>query len=193
MSANVFAYKRLKYRPLSGFKGRQVTIPAFDAIEKTLLQEMAAALPAQFSLQSRFPHMAMVMAKYGSLDLIFSTPAPVLTTADTITWDGLRTLGLVESEGTLAEEFEWVERSLTDNTCFLRVFLDGWTLQQVIEIKSELTQAQKAKGVPAASAYEAAVDYLAENIRQWFPLTFTVDDACLTNSTSIWVSSHFYL
>lgn len=86
-----------------------------------------------------------------------------------------------------------MERTLSDDACFLRVFLECWTVQQAMEIKNELAQAQKAKGVPASSAYEAAVDYLAENIGQHFPLTFTVDDVCLTNSPSIWVSSHFYL
>jgi hypothetical protein len=187
------AYQRLKYRPLPEFAGRQVTIPAFGEIEKTLLHEMAHALSAQFKLESDTTHMARLMAKYGALDLTFVASGSVLTAADTITWDALSKLGLAEREGTLAEEFVWVEQNLRDDVCFLRVFLT-WVFPAVaMDHRNEQARAEIAKGVPKHLAHDAALDYLAENIGQRFPLTCTIDDACLTNSKSIWVEAHFYL
>jgi len=42
-------------------------------------------------------------------------------------------------------------------------------------------------------AFEEALDELAKNIAQQFPVTFVIDDACLTNSRWIWTNRHFYL
>jgi hypothetical protein len=193
LNADLPTHQRLKYRPLSQFKGRQLIVPTFGEIEKTLLHEMAAALGARFLLQSEMPHMAMLMAKYGALDLTFTASSPVLTTADRISWDALRTLGLAEREGLMVEEFEWVEKGLSEELCFLRVFLMCAPPWDAMQLRNEQARAEIARGVSKNLASDAALDYLAENIGERFPVTFIVDDACLANSKSIWVNAHFYL
>ena len=193
MSSIVPAYQRLKYRPLSAFVNREIRIPAFHAIQSVLLQEMSSALSVEFKLQSEMNWMAAVMAKYGALDLTFRSSALVLTTADTISWDALQHLGLADSPGTLAEEFEWVEKSLKEDQCFLRIFLTCWLPAEAMWLRDEQAKIEIARGVPPREASSAALDYLTANIHERFPLTFSIDDACLTNSPSIWVNAHFYL
>lgn len=102
-------------------------------------------------------------------------------------------LGLATSQGSLTEEFEWVERGLSDEECFFRVFLTWGTPQAAMELRDQQARVELGKGVPKNLAYDAAFDSLVENVAQRFPLTFTVDDACLTNSESIWVLEHFYM
>lgn len=186
-------HERLKYRPISQAIGRQFTIPAFSEIEKTVLQEMRPLLPVQFSLRDDPRHMAKVLTKYGALDLTFTSSSPVLSDADLITREALLNLGLGTSEGNLTEDFEWVEKGLSDEECFFRLFLTWGTPSDAMELRDQQARAEVAKGVPANLVYEAAFDYLVENVGQRFPLAFTVDDACLTNSESIWVQAHFYL
>jgi len=193
VSTEIPAYQRLKYRPLHGFVNRQLLVPTFDAIEATLLREMAPALPGQFMLQSEVPWMAAVMAKYGVLDLTFGSSSSVLAAADAISWDALRDLGLAESEGKLTEEFEWVEKTLHDDQCFLRVFLTSCLPSEAMKLRDEQAKIEMARGVPPKMASSAALDSLAANIGDRYPLTVTIEDACLTNSPSIWVSVHFYL
>lgn len=193
LSTVIPAYQRLKYRPLSAFVKQEVRIPNFHAIESVLLREMSAALSAQFTLQSERNWMAALMAKYGALDLTFIASAPVLDAADAVSWGVLRTLGLSDNGGNLGEEFEWVERNLRDDQCFLRLFLSYCLPSDAMWLRDEQAKIEMAKGVPPREASSAALDYLTANIHERFPLTFTIDDACLTNSPSIWVNAHFYL
>lgn len=137
--------------------------------------------------------MAMLMTKYGALDLTFVTSSPVLTSEDTITWEQLCKLGLADQTHNLAEEFEWVEKSLHEEQCFLRVFLTWVLPSATVDLKDQQVRAEIAQGTPPHLAYAVALDHLARNIAQRFPITVTVDDACLTNSESIWVVSNFYL
>ena len=83
---------------------------------------MVSALPSQFVLETSASHMAMLMAKYGALDLTFAS-TQVMAADDVITWDALKKLGLAESPGVLAEEFKWIEQTLSDDVCYLHVFL----------------------------------------------------------------------
>src|SRR5947207_13567753 len=153
---------------------------------------MLSALPSQFVLETSASHMAMLMAKYGALDLTFAS-THVLAVDDTITWDALAKLGLAESPGVLAEESEWVEQTLSDDVCYLHVFLT-WMLPSVaMDLRNEQARIEITKGVPRHHAHDAALDHLAETIGQRFPITFTIDDACLTNAKFIWAQAHFYL
>lgn len=192
MSVSTLAYRRLKYRELPDFRGRQVVIPAFAEIEAAVLQALAPALPAQFRLQDAASQTAMLMAKYGALDLTFASP-PVLIDADTITWDALQKLGLAERTGVLTEEFQWVEQSLKDDVCFLRVFLTWVPPSVAMDFRDKQARIEITKGVPLHLAHDAALDHLADTIAQRFPLTVAIDDACLTNAKFIWVEAHFYL
>ena len=63
------------------------------------------------------------------LDLIFAS-THVLAADDIITWDALAKLGLAESPGVLSEEFKWVEQTLSEDVCYLRIFLT-WVLPSV--------------------------------------------------------------
>lgn len=186
-------HQRLKYRPLPKAIGRQFTIPSFGEIEKTVLLEMHPLLLVEFSLRDDPRHMARVLTKYGALDLTFTSSSPVLSNADRITPEALLNLGLTTKQGSMAEEFEWVEKGLSDEECFFRLFLTWGTPQAAMELRNQQARAEVAKGAPGNLAYETAFDYLVENVGRRFPLAFTVDDACLTNSESIWVLEHFYL
>src|SRR5436305_7962469 len=193
MNAGLPSHQPLKYRPLSRFVGQHLTIPAFGEIEKTLLHEMDAALPAQFSLDSGPLHKARVMAKYGILDLTFTTGVSVLGTDDQISWDALRMLALAVGEGQLDEGFEFVERGLRDDTCFLRVFLTCAPPWDAMQLRNDRAMPKMKAGVAPQLAFEDALDELAENIAQQFPVTFVIDGACLTNSRWIWTNRYFYL
>ncbi len=150
--------------------GRQLTIPAFDEVEKTLLHEIGPALAAQFKLDSEPPQMARVMAKYGILDLTFTSSAPVLSRADQISWVALRTLSLTLGKDQLDEGFEFVERGLRDDTCFLRVFLTCAPALDAIQLRNDRAMPKIQAGVAPHLAFEEALDDLARDIGQQFRL-----------------------
>ena len=153
---------------------------------------MAPALPSQFVLETSATHMAMLMAKYGALDLTF-TSTHVLAAADAITWDALEKLGLAESRGVLAEEFRYIEQTLSDDVCYLHVFLTWVLPSAAMDFRNEQASIEITKGVSRNLAHDVALDHLADTIGQRFPLTLTIDDACLTNTKFIWMQAHFYL
>ena len=77
--------------------------------------------------------------------------------------------------------------------CYLHVFLT-WVLPSVaMDFRNERARIEITKGVPKHLAHEVALDHLAETIGHRFPITFTIDDACLTNAKSIWAQAYFYL
>ena len=61
-----------------------------------------------------------------------------------------------------------------------------------MDLRNEQARIEITKGVPRHLAHDAALDHLAETIGQRFPLTFTIDEACLTNAKSIWAQAYFY-
>ena len=106
---------------------------------------MAPALPSQFVLETSASHMAMLMAKYGALDLTF-TSTHVLAAADAITWDALEKLSLAESRGVLAEEFKYIEKTLSDDVCYLHVFLTWVLPSAAMDFRNEQASIEITQG-----------------------------------------------
>src|SRR5436853_2183033 len=101
--------------------------------------------------------------------------------------------GLPAHQGLLDEGIEPVERGLSDDTCFLRVFLTCAPPWGAMQLRNDRAMPKIQAEVAPQLAFEEALDELAENIAQQFPVTFVIDDACLTNSRWIWTNRYFYL
>jgi hypothetical protein len=151
--------------------------------------------------------MAVQMAKYGFLDLDFTTSQPLLSAADNITSKTLRELGYgprpkdtldmdPDLKNELGSDRVWLEaliESVAQHDCFLRLFLSFESPRDsVARIFEELKQ-WRPEEISDMDAASWAISAIAAKMAKRFPITFVVEDACVTNSSSIWLAKHQYL
>ena len=76
---------------------------------------------------------------------------------------------------------------------YLRLFLNSdYSKDAMARIFDELKH-QPSTGSVGDERITAAIFAIAEKIKKQFPVTFTIEDACLTNSDAIWLAKHTYL
>lgn len=82
---------------------------------------------------------------------------------------------------------------MIEHGCFLRLFLDSkWSADSMMRYW-DATQRERARGLSEDLAIAYAIESLEKQMRGWFPVTFTVTDACLSNSDSVWLAKRVYL
>jgi hypothetical protein len=59
-------------------------------------------------------------------------------------------------------------------------------------IFDEITR-QHSNGLAHEEAVTSAILAVAQKLKKSFPVTFTIEDACLTNCDAIWLAKHCYL
>ena len=162
--------KQLRYRTLPELIGRSILIPSIRDILGTVAASFELGSPV--NPDARFEGM---IAKYGILDLEFHSLQPNLGRQDRGGVALLKELGFVQeerAEENLDEE-DWclqeLEKSITDRQV-VKLFLES-----DIDLDSNPL---RAKGILRPSD---------------LPSTFVVTDACLTNSSFVWINKHFYL
>jgi hypothetical protein len=204
----LFGVRRLKYRHLHHLIGREVTIPSVDQIESSIRAAILPDVLGDFRLQDSTDNLSLVMSKYGFLDLVLVTHESLLNPTDKINQAAIRELGFSPRPEDPARDMDPAIKNqmgndraclevLTEDTreqgCFLRLFLNSkWSQNSVMRFAKQMAEEQ-SHGVPGESVTEAAALTLTRKMREWFPIVFTVEDACLSNSESIWVAKHGYL
>jgi hypothetical protein len=146
-----------------------------------------------------------MMAKYGFLDLDFSIPGALLSSAHRIDRRAIRELGYSPRPGAVPKQgtgggracLESLAGSIKEGATYLRVFLNSaWSRGAMARIFEELERQRPSNNASieqAADAFTSAVFAIGGTIRKSFPITFTIEDACLTNSDAIWLAKHVYL
>jgi len=193
---------------LPGLIGRQMTIPAITQIEDTILSAISSALPGNFRLKDSVENLSSVIAKYGFMDLTFASTDQILGSKDKINRATIRELGFSprpdhpssDDESTIETAMESdrpclevLTEDIREQGCFLRSFLNSkWSQGAMLRLFDQI-QEEQSHGVEQAFAIGAAQFALAKKMQDWFPVAFTIEDACLSNSDAIWFAKHFYL
>jgi hypothetical protein len=204
MDTGLFALRKTKYRPVHGLLNRKITLSSFDRLEPDLLAAVADHVPVGFRLTSSLKNLEIMLAKYGFLDLEFVTARDLLTSADRIHRNAIRELGYSPRPTTAGKGksgdrscLEALMESIKEDTTYLRIFLNtAWSNDAIPRIIKELRRQQSGKTMSFeghAAAFASAISAIAETIKKSFPITFTIEDACLTNSDAIWLAKHVYL
>jgi len=169
--------QQLKYRALTDYYGRQVTITSLASIEADICSTLSINSDSRL-IESEQKYRELALAKYGILNLDFAFPEYWLTGNYQTGMGLLRELGfsapILENEGAPLDE-------LTDGFAqsHLETLVDQLSKHQthMLIILDAVGEHQLRLKLP--------VDY--------FPRTFIVRDACVTNARSIWLTKHVYL
>ncbi len=204
----LFGVRKLRYRYLPRLIGQKVTIPSIDRIDSSIRANILPAVPGNFRLQDSIDNLSLVMGKYGFLDVTFASPEQLLSPADKINQAALRELGFsprpedpakdveLAIKGQMGEDracLEVVIEGTREQGCFLRLFLNSkWSQDTIMRFVKQMAEEQ-SHGVSEEFATEAAASTLTRKMRDWFPIAFTIEDACLSNSDAVWIAKHGYL
>ena len=124
------------------------------------------------------------ISKYGILDLSFKAPSSLLDREAEKGISLLQELGFIDAEerslldGEPDEEavcLEQLRAAIERRETHLLVFLSSTEPD-----RSELTAAERLARLHDPAAVR-------------FPMVFTVTDACVSNSSLVWINKHFYL
>ena len=176
--------RELRYRPLP-IIGQRVVIEASDDIEHVLRQLVTPWITRESQWDGC--NIALGLAKYGILDRRCNVSPRELEGAIRGT-AALRENGFVRREPDPDPEVEAELRELeADCLVDLAADLDSCVLKLFLNdgLSDELRFNHNRDRYRAALAPELLPDY--------FPRTFVVTDACISNAPSIWRGKHFYL
>lgn len=175
--------RTMRYRTLTPMIGEEVTISA-----RLRISTEVSAFVARFIDECSFsgPEQKIIdlqIAKYGILDLRFAAPPrmfnrdmdagiPLLRRLGFINSDAQGTSGELGSDSICLEE---LRDGIAENETHLLLFLES-TNPKVSEM-SVMDRMARIR------------DPLSIN----FPIVFKVVDACVSNSSFVWMNKHFYL
>jgi hypothetical protein len=176
--------RSLRYRTLRQMIGQTVAIAA-----RPQLVADVSSFVAKFADGCTFtgPEQRIIdgqKAKYGLLDLRFIAPATML---DSVSAGGvplLRELGFVDGDiqkfveelgGEAGSCLEELRDGIAENRTHLMLFLQSSNPKV-----ADMTTVDRMARITNPSVIE-------------FPITFSVVDACVCNSSFVWINKHFYL
>ena len=176
--------RNLRYRTLDRLIGETLTIA-----DRLTIREETSAFVTRFAEGCTFagPEQNFLdgqIAKYGLLDLRFNAPQAKLDATSPAGVPILRELGFVDGGmDKLAEELggdsggciEELSEGIAENKAHLLLYLESSEPNV-----SELSMIDRMARVRDP----ATID---------FPIAFTVIDACVSNSSFVWINKHFYL
>jgi hypothetical protein len=200
--------RELKYRYLAALVGQKVIIPSITQVEGPILASVSTAVKGNFDLKDSANNLTLMMWKHGFLDVTFTSSEDLLTPADKITRAVVSELGysprpndpaadlapsIKEQLGSDRGCLEVLIEDLRKQGCVLRLFLNSkWSEDALMRFVKQIAQ-ERSDGASEESAIDLAGQTLSERMHAWFPVTFTVEDACLSNSDAIWLAKHGYL
>ena len=202
MDTTLLNIRKLKYRNLLDLVGRQVMIARLSMVEETVLGTLVHSWATSFTLNTSERDIAIGIAKHAALDLNFvTTGSGLLFDSDAATLKLLRGLGLFDEEQKKAAielgckdptGAKDVAESITDAKVFFKVTLASKApMDNMREFMSEVT-GELSQGVFTETAVDAVMLRRIENAANQFPRTFTVEEAFLANSDSIFLRKYFY-
>ena len=183
--------KELRYLLLTDIIGSRVTIHSIETIQADILHSLSPPLPATAVLErpeQRFLIGALI--KYGLMDLTFAIPEPIATGTDAPGILLLQQLGFViapkQHPAVSADGAMWSD----DPTC-LAELADSLNMHHFV-VRLFLELPPDTDGLPPLDdpAHWFAPFRLPTS---YFPKTFTVSDACMSNAGFVWFHKHFYV
>lgn len=84
MNCSLLALRKLKYRSLPAFIGREISIPSVDEVEESVLVFVSTLISTRFKLETSEESRLWMMRKHGFLDLTFVSADQLLGRADRI-------------------------------------------------------------------------------------------------------------
>lgn len=203
MNTSLLSLRKLRYKPLLHLVGRKIIITRISDTEGAVLRVLETSFTARCKLQDSAREMALVLTKYGFLDLTFEVPLQLLSRQDQPHRSTLKELGLIGQESSSGEEdrscLETLIEGIENGKCWLRLFLFGEpateALRHLFDHYRKDAQLMRPSDSVESTMFrlERVVSRLADGIDQRLPMTFTIQDACITNSDSIWLAKHGYL
>jgi hypothetical protein len=167
MDTSLFPLRSVRYRPLGHLLSRKLSISSFDQIER---------------------------------DVDFVTPCHPLSVADRLDRKAIRELGYSPRPMKQKSEDRGCLETLMDSVkqeTHLRMFLNSdFSRDAMTRLFDEQRRKQSGKNMDMETATEAltsAIFAIVEKMKKSFPVTFTIEDACLTNCDAIWLAKRFYL
>lgn len=199
MKNTLFALKKLRYLPLPHLLNRKITIARIIDVNTAVLRELNAELAKRCQLQDSHRQMALLLSKYGFLDLTFTAPAEFLPRNQRSLKSVLRDLNLIGSGAKKTDRacLDTVAEGIQEGRCWLRLFLFGEpatdALKRVFEEYRRSTAPRAVTSFESTTfRVEKTVSRLADCVDQRLPITFSIQDACFTNSDAIWLATHGY-
>lgn len=200
MKSGLIGVRKLKYRSLDELKQRVVRVSSFAALQKEVLDAVDPHFSGGFRLVTTRNELRGALGKYGILDLEFEAAAP-LPASDCVNRNALYDLGFFDQ----TEREAGVELgNVSDPTCissvlehleaqktFLKVFLRCETDERAMQ--RLMSEARQDPDFEQSGLVDNTIARLVEEAEKRLPKDFVVDDACLTNSTYVWLHRHLWL
>ncbi|HMS39137.1 MAG TPA: hypothetical protein PKE69_02845 [Pyrinomonadaceae bacterium] len=172
----------LRYCSLPKLINRKIEICSLETFEADLFAILGGDLPPDSRLISpERIYLEGAIVKYGLIDATLSVSNRHLASCSIINGNTLRELGFVLSP----EDKDYV----TENA--LETGIEDVGLLDFLAKDVEKNEAIIKLFLKAAEEKPSRLSLkLSDN---YFPRTFVVEDACLTNSGYVWFNKHFYL
>jgi len=179
------AARGIKYSTITEFLNREITFSNRFSIAVESISVAKELFPASSFLGPEQKYINGQIAKYGLLDLSFSTDQLHLQDCQSGV-QVLRELGFVEND--LSDrETELEEDDLCSPLSGVQMVLDDLKESQAY-LKLFLRTTSRTP-----SDMRECLQILRNPDLLQFPMTFTVTDACVTNVACAWLMKHFYL
>src|SRR6266404_4446149 len=192
--------RQLKYRELPALIGRRVVVTSAASACAEVHAQLHGSLP--YGARFKGPesqYITRALAKYGILDPEFTVPGILWEPGDSLGLRLLEEFGFVVRDQLPAEQLgllddkdptclEQLREDIIEQRTVLKVFLNEQPKRDMKQYIAHLFSTGKAELLNGGST--GSLDPLLEN---YFPKTFEVADACLTNAEFIWFHKHFYM
>jgi hypothetical protein len=174
--------RRLRYRELTDIIGQQVVIHGLSTIEEDVLQQLSISNKDWTLVGPEAKFLQRALGKYSLMDLTFKAPMSLLIE----TYEGgiplLRKLHFIPSSSDeLSKVADEVFLSENDPSCLND--LDESISAEHTFVKLFM-ESERIQGTGKHLIGELPDGY--------FPRTFAVKDACVTNADFVWFHKHFY-
>ena len=195
----------LRYQTLSDLLGHPVTIRGLDTLQADLVQAFAPTISAAMVLRRLEPRYRLgALVKYGLLDLAFTLPEPITIVNDIEGLPLLEQLRIVRPPDPadppiwlvdvveLGQQWDvdpigidCLEDDLAAPDPHLKLFLETPLAPDPLEAARSAADPWNPAQAHMFTEFVLPTGY--------FPRTFIVVDACLTNASSVWLGKHFYV
>ena len=170
----------LRYCDLPKLINRQIEICSIETVESDIFAILGGDLPNESHLLSPEKiYIEGAIAKYGIIDVKFAVSNKHLANCSIIKGDTLRKLGLVLTK----EDKENISQNTNKNDDEDLGLID-FLAEDVEKNEALIKLFLRVENQSPKLALKLPNDY--------FPQTFVVEDACLTNSGYVWFNKHFY-
>lgn len=200
MKSGFIGIRKLKYRSLDELKQRRVRVSSFAKVQEEVLIAARPQLTRAYRLITPSTELSGGLGKYGILDLEFENCA-TLPDCDCVDSKMLKDLGFFDkverqagielgnkSDPTcMSSVIENMDDERTYFKAFLRCDTDDGAIKRLI------AEAKRDPDFERSGLVDRTVARLIEEAEKRLPCEFVVEDACLTNSTYVWLHRHLWL